>query len=864
MRRAPPLAIACALSLAGPPPAHAVSPLIPVSAIAPAVAPPGAQKGVSRGVAITASTGNRAVPRTGEAAGARRPYSVDDLLALESLGPAAIAPDGRWAVLQTYDRWDAQARFDLDSWGRLGLGRVTRIDLVQGDALPRPAFPQAAGVGYTAGPLSPSGQRLAVLRLQGRALELGVATLETGAITWLGVSPPLDVWGRTVAWRTEDELIAIDQAPDTPGSGLGLGWLVQDRTTRAWAQAAAGRYSGVVLGSGAYRDARPQASPSALLRIDLRDGAVTVLARGAFVDLEIAPRGGHVAALAEAEDLIPDPGPLSTGTPFRRRALTLVDLTTLETRAPCPACDLDARLLAWSASGQSLLVHDRGLAGVRPAAYWRIPARGAAEALDTPGLRPVLSATADHGLAASGTWLGETPLIPAQPLSGPSRTSWWRLERDGPRALPPCTAGGEMRLVGVSGPSPLMACGEAVFAVSPDGALTPIATGRVQRLTGRTVRLAAAPRPAQDLAVITPGPAGRRLAPLLGGGAVTLGADEVPLALSVQGQAAVTQTTDDQGVQSVWLVRAGQARRRLLTLNSGLAGVTVSRPAPIRHVGPDGQALTSWLYPPTGPLPPSHRAPPLVVIPYPGETHARPPAGQAPGSLRFSANAQVIAARGYAVLVPSLPYPAQGEPMDGLADQILQVVDAAAAQAAIDPQRVAIWGHSYGGYTALAAATQSRRFSAIIASASASNLLSYYGRIGPLAAAAPEVGLPIAPSAGWFETGQGRMGAPPWVDPQRYLRNSPIVRADRITAPVLLIHGDLDKDLSQPQGLFAALYRQNKDAVLVTYRGEGHIVQGPANVRDEYDRVFDFLDRHLRPRPQDQAPSRPSPDPAVQ
>lgn len=863
MRRAPPLAIACALSLAGPPPVHAANPPIPVPSGAPAVAAADAEKGVSQGAGIKAATDGKSVPGAAQAARARRPYSVDDLLALESLGPAAIAPDGRWGVLQTYDRWDAQARFDLDSWGRLGLGRVTRIDLVHGDAPPRPAFAQAVGVGYTAGPLSPSGQRLAVLRLQGRALELGVATLETGGVTWLGVSPPLDVWGRTVAWRNDDELIAIDQAPDTPGSGLGLGWLVQERTTRAWAQAAAGRYSGVVLGSGAYRDARPQASPSALVRIDLRGGGVTALARAAFVDLEIAPGGGHVAALAEAEDLAPGPGPLSTGTPFRRRALTLVDLATLEVRAPCPTCDLDARLLAWSASGQTLLIHDRGLAGVRPAAYWRIPARGAAAALDTPGLRPVLSGTADHGLAARGTWLGETPVIPAQPVSGPSRTGWWRLERDGPQALPPCPAGGEMRLVGVSGPSPLMACGEAVFAVALEGALTPIATGLIQRLTGRTVRLAATPRPAQDLAVITPGPAGRRLAPLQGGGALTLGADEVPLALSARGLAAVTQTTDDQGVQSVWLVRAGQARRRLLTLNSGLAGVAVSRPVPIRHVGPDGQALTSWLYPPTGPLAREGRAP-LVVIPYPGETHAGPPTGQAPGSLRFSANAQVIAARGYAVLVPSLPYPAQGEPMDGLAEQILQGVDAAASQAAIDPQRVAIWGHSYGGYAALAAATQSRRFSAIIASASASNLLSYYGRIGPLAAAAPEVGLPIAPSAGWFETGQGRMGAPPWVDPQRYLRNSPIVRADRITAPVLLIHGDLDKDLSQPQGLFAALYRQNKDAVLVTYRGEGHIIQGPANVRDEYDRVFGFLDRDLRPGPQDPPPSHSSPAPALQ
>ena len=77
-------------------------------------------------------------------------------------------------------------------------------------------------------------------------------------------------------------------------------------------------------------------------------------------------------------------------------------------------------------------------------------------------------------------------------------------------------------------------------------------------------------------------------------------------------------------------------------------------------------------------------------------------------------------------------------------------------------------------------------------------------------------------SAGWTETLQGGMGGPPWADPARYIRNSPLMAAGRITTPLLLIDGD--QDIGQPtqSGLmFSALYRQNKDALLATYWGRG-------------------------------------------
>lgn len=47
--------------------------------------------------------------------------------------------------------------------------------------------------------------------------------------------------------------------------------------------------------------------------------------------------------------------------------------------------------------------------------------------------------------------------------------------------------------------------------------------------------------------------------------------------------------------------------------------------------------------------------------------------------------------------------------------------------------------------------------------------------------------------------------------------------------------------------MFCAPYRQNKDALLVTYWGEGHYISSPGNVRDLYARVGSFFDAHLGP-----------------
>ncbi len=96
------------------------------------------------------------------------------------------------------------------------------------------------------------------------------------------------------------------------------------------------------------------------------------------------------------------------------------------------------------------------------------------------------------------------------------------------------------------------------------------------------------------------------------------------------------------------------------------------------------------------------------------------------------------------------------------------------------------------------------------------------------------------------ESGQHRLGAPPWKDPQRYIRNSPLFYADRVETPLLIIQGDMDYvPLQQGEQFFSALYRQGKRARFVRYWGEGHVLEGPPNIRDMWEQIFAWFHEFL-------------------
>jgi len=184
-----------------------------------------------------------------------------------------------------------------------------------------------------------------------------------------------------------------------------------------------------------------------------------------------------------------------------------------------------------------------------------------------------------------------------------------------------------------------------------------------------------------------------------------------------------------------------------------------------------------------------------------------------------------------------------GDPMLDLPKGVLPAVERAIELGVADPELVFLFGHSFGGFGVYGLLALTRRFRAAVALAGTADLVSAYGTFDPRDRYEDDLALELFQLA-LLEVGQGRLGAAPWRDAERYLRNSPLLYADRIETPLLIIQGDLDYvPIQQGEELFTALYRQGKRARFVRYWGEGHLLNSPANIRDMWERIFAWLDQ---------------------
>ena len=126
----------------------------------------------------------------------------------------------------------------------------------------------------------------------------------------------------------------------------------------------------------------------------------------------------------------------------------------------------------------------------------------------------------------------------------------------------------------------------------------------------------------------------------------------------------------------------------------------------------------------------------------------------------------------------------------------------------------------------------------------------------PFFRSAPDEGVPIGQLSGWAETGQAAIGAFP-ADAARYVEMSPLFSAADLRAPALLIESDLERP--RMGKLFGVLYRLNRDAALLTYYGEGHVLASPANLRDLHAHILAWLARYLGPPARDASLPMPGP-----
>lgn len=771
----------------------------------------------------------------------RTPVTMETLLDQESLGQVRISPDGRWIVVERRAAWSSAATYRFGLMTPQLLSGL-EIHTAAGDPVRRLEDP-GHGSGYVSGPFSPSGERMLVFRLQETTWRLGVMTLATGQVRWLPLTPEFTGLGRTVAWRSETQLVGIARPDDDLPLVFRLGGQTETRKTALWRTFAAGHApSSVLIPSGSTRDSRARSDPARLILFDLDRGEEQTLARGDLFDLEVSPDGGAVATLLNAEDLQADGGtPVTVGTPSRRRRLLLVDLERGVAAEPLPDQDFLSHLLSWSPDSRRLIAFARDAGGDwAEGRFWTLDRRGHAEPVALGADRPWLDEEVGKIPIARAGWSAGRPVVQARTVSG---ERVWLRTGPTPTVAPVQTP--RETLVEVDG---------RTWVERTDGLHTlpaeaepRVVAGRLwdrERATDGGSRQGWNPDAVQRgrRALVDPGgclsaPAAPNARTCL----APLAADETLVAVSPTRTYLIAQARSAGGSVSLRLHNAG-AVRPLATINTAFDTVAWGEIVPISHAGPEGQALTSWLLLPPA-TPPNARLPVVVVL-YPGADYPAAPAWLRPGGERLHINPQVLAASGYAVLVPSLPRrTGPGPGLDDIADRIQTIVEAAGNER-IDLDRVGLIGHSYGGYGALLAAAQSDRFRAVIAAAGYADLSRAYA-LPPHFQISPDDGVPINALAGWAETGQGGIGASLVGRPQVYVDNSPLYLAGRIRTPALLIEGDLD-----PVGadvLFGALYRLDREAAFLTYAGEGHVFVSPANLRDLHAHILDWLDRYVRP-----------------
>jgi len=237
---------------------------------------------------------------------------------------------------------------------------------------------------------------------------------------------------------------------------------------------------------------------------------------------------------------------------------------------------------------------------------------------------------------------------------------------------------------------------------------------------------------------------------------------------------------------------------------------------------------------------------PAVVWIYGGHLEtARPPDGAATrGRVEPMGSGQLLAAAGYVVIYASYPLKPGKESnlMADLATQAVAAIDQLARDHVVDPQRVAIMGHSFGGFSTAAVLTQrSDRFRAGIASAGIYDPISIYGSQSMGDLIVPDGRLSNSSVTG-AETGQLGLMDPPWVNPDAYMRNSPFFHVDKLDTPLLILATDLDGSAR----FYQALIRAGKHPVLVRSWAESHVPVAAASMRSRWEAISSWLAHHLK------------------
>jgi dipeptidyl aminopeptidase/acylaminoacyl peptidase len=288
----------------------------------------------------------------------------------------------------------------------------------------------------------------------------------------------------------------------------------------------------------------------------------------------------------------------------------------------------------------------------------------------------------------------------------------------------------------------------------------------------------------------------------------------------------------------VWVCDAdGGNMRRITDLNQDFfQKVKISLPEHLTFKGEDGGEYEGWVLKPVG-WREGERYP--LILDVHGGPHG------AYGNSFPILYWHMLTGRGYGVLAIN-PRGSGGYGEDfagyikgawGIRDfpDFMGAVDAIIKQDWVDPEKLGVTGYSYGGYMTNWIAGHTDRFKAAVSGGCVSDLISFFGT--------SDIGAPF------FEN---EIGGRPDEMRQKYIELSPVTYVDKITTPMLLMHGEADDrcPIGQSEEMFVGLRRLGKPVEFVRYPGSSHLMfrTGPPSHRvDNFRRLVDGFALYIRP-----------------
>ena len=277
---------------------------------------------------------------------------------------------------------------------------------------------------------------------------------------------------------------------------------------------------------------------------------------------------------------------------------------------------------------------------------------------------------------------------------------------------------------------------------------------------------------------------------------------------------------------NVAVVKEGELLRITAEGDAQLAGISLGETKVVQWTSKEGVKLEGIATFPPGYT--SAKRYPFLVLPHGGP--------EANDELGLNPMAKYIAGKNYVVLQPEY----RGSTGYGTAhlaaiyqhfgDRAYHDVDSATdfaiAQGWADPARLAIFGWSAGGFMTSWTVTQTHRYKAAIEGAGITDWLSF-----------------IPTSDTWQTDYDARLQE---RDPSPMLKFSAVMFADKVTTPLLILHGSADIRVPTFQGseFYALLKERGKTVRMVIYPGSPHFPRLAEQRRDVLDEVGSWLDQY--------------------